>query len=331
MMIKFFNQGKSDGRAIADYLLSEEKHKRYKPEIVRGSEYITRQTILSITNENKYSTGVISFSQGEEISHEKQLALMNDFERTFCPFDDPARINFLWVRHFDKGRLELHFLTPKQDLKTGKAFNIHPPGKANISFFNNFVACKNYEFGFSQVDKKYCSKENYLSKVKFVNDLCSERIKFIVDRYDKKIIKKGASNGKRRNNNTKHSKSSHSTTSDRQSSSFVGIGFKSNANTSNQLEQFLLSSSATSGRLGISNIRDQKNYAKPREGIGRDDERSKCGKPRLEKTGMTISSVESQLAYLYAELAISDNKQYIIDQINTLLVSMQSSKNSKNM
>ncbi len=63
-------------------------------------------------------------------TNEQQSALIDDFEKyAFAGLDRDA-YNILWVRHThtDKNRVELHFVTPRVELYTGKSLNIAPPG-----------------------------------------------------------------------------------------------------------------------------------------------------------------------------------------------------------
>lgn len=215
MIISFFNQGKGKGGPIINYLFNEEKHSNYKPELIKGNAVLTRSIIDNTTRLHKYTTGVISFRDGEMLTEEKQLALINDFERTFAPFREEDRINFLWVRHMDKGRLELHFVTPMTDLKTNLKFNISPPGKPNQDFFKKYQAIKNYEFGFKQVEKDKPLRLNDFKQLKReVDNYVDKRIEFIIKRFDtpKKLTKiktKGVKNG-RQNVSGKFSKYANS-------------------------------------------------------------------------------------------------------------------------
>ena len=212
MIIKFFNQGTTNSRNIISYLLSEEKHKSFKPEIVQGNAFLTNTITDSISRKYKYQTGVISFRENETLTVKQQLHLINEFVRTFCPFKEDDRTNFFWVRHMDKGRLELHFVFSMIDLKTKKQFNISPPGKANQMFYREFTAMKNFDFSFEQVDKrKYTIDDRKKSNI-IVNDMIRNRIEFIVKRYDTVKIKfnknkKGVKNGQRTINTNVNSKS----------------------------------------------------------------------------------------------------------------------------
>lgn len=186
MIIKFFRQGKGPADYMVKYLLSEEKHSNYKPEIISGNPRITKSIVNSMSQKNKYITGVISFRQGEQLDKFQQLELIERFEKSMAPFDGQGRTNFLWVKHFDKGRLELHFLSPRLDLKTKRAFNMHPPGKANLLFINSFCRLMNVKYGFEQVDKKEINASNLRFYKNTFDDLLNKRKEFLFKNFDQK-------------------------------------------------------------------------------------------------------------------------------------------------
>ncbi len=203
MICKIFNQGTGLSSPIIKYLLSEEKHKGFKPEIVQGNPDITKFIIDNSTAKNKYITGVLSFKKGENLTEEQQLELIDRFQKAFAPFDEAGRVNFLWIKHFDKGRLELHFLMPRKDLKTNKAFNIHPPGKANLLFFESFVRITNLKYGFEQSDKKPMTAKDLRFYTDVFIDLRQKRKEYLKLKFDApKKIKysktKGLKNGSSR-------------------------------------------------------------------------------------------------------------------------------------
>lgn len=209
MLIRIFPHGQGNGKGPVDYLLDHETHhKNAKPELLKGNPDLTKFIIDDLNFKHRYISGVISFRDNEKISKQEMHKLIDEFERVFCPFDDPARVNFLWVLHTDKGNNEIHFVTPRVDLKTGLAFNLHPPGKVNQMFFENFVKVKNQQYDFFQVGKKEeepikLSNDEYKQSLKIVRDLCMKRAEFIKSKYCKKEKRKynsSKSKGKKHGN-----------------------------------------------------------------------------------------------------------------------------------
>jgi hypothetical protein len=198
MIIKIFNQGEKAGDYIVRYLLSKDKHPGFEPEILSGNANITKSIISSLEFKNKYVAGCISFRQEEQLSRSQQFDLMERFEKTFCPFNDRAKVNFLWVKHFDKNRLELNFLIPRGCFSydgSMKSFNPHPPGKANQLFFESFVRVENLRYGFAQVDGKTMTFQDAEFYANILTDLYAKRKKYIFNNYEKpKTLKRKGSN-----------------------------------------------------------------------------------------------------------------------------------------
>ena len=131
MLIKFMG-GRGGGGPIASYLVDARRAGREEaaPEVVRGDIERTRELIDSLDRKWTYTTGVISFAVEDAPTEDQQRAVMDDFERVAFAGLDPEQYDMTWVRHShtEGGRTELHFLTPRMELTTGKALNVAPPG-----------------------------------------------------------------------------------------------------------------------------------------------------------------------------------------------------------
>ena len=135
MLVKFFARGKGEGRGPVEYITRKNypgtnKLRYPAPEVLRGNPVITRRLIDGLEFKHKYNSGVLSFAP-EDAPTDKQIeALIDSFERyAFAGLDKDA-YNTLWVKHTHTGnnRVELHFVTPRVELYTGKSLNIAPPG-----------------------------------------------------------------------------------------------------------------------------------------------------------------------------------------------------------
>lgn len=161
MIIKVFkNVGKGPSRGAIGYLLGKDKDGKIRdpaPIVLNelttseGSKDAVAFLIDSNKRQNKYTSGVISFRDNEKPTARQIQEVMKDFRKTFLPGLDENRAPVLWVLHRDKGNVELHYLTAKQDAKTGKALNIAPPGKASQRLFEDFEKIQNDKLGFKQV------------------------------------------------------------------------------------------------------------------------------------------------------------------------------------
>ncbi len=160
MIVRIFKSGVSNGESPVKYLLGNTDHagnvRAVKPEVLEGSPQTTIDVINSIQRKYKYISGCISFRDSEKPTRSKLYEIIDDFKKTFCPGLNGDNFNSLFVLHQDKGNTEIHFVFPNQILAnsphgSGRRFNIHPPGKQNIQFFESFVKVTNHKFGYAQV------------------------------------------------------------------------------------------------------------------------------------------------------------------------------------
>ena len=132
MLIKFTSGGRGGGGIIAQYLIDPERQGRdhAPPEVVRGDMDRTRGLIDSIVRQWSYTHGVVSFALEDAPTEGQQREVMDRFEDLAFAGLDPEQYDITWVRHqhTEGGRVELHFVTPRMELTSGRALNIAPPG-----------------------------------------------------------------------------------------------------------------------------------------------------------------------------------------------------------
>lgn len=135
MLVKFFARGTGGGRGPVEYITrlddpATKKPRSPAPLVIRGNPVITRRLIDSLQFKHKYRSGVLSFAPEDAPTEREIKAIIDSFERyAFAGLDRDA-YNTLWVKHTHTGneRVELHFVTPRVELYTGKSLNIAPPG-----------------------------------------------------------------------------------------------------------------------------------------------------------------------------------------------------------
>jgi hypothetical protein len=130
MLIKPFPHGKGEGKKPVYYLVRQDYQgrKEHPPVVLRGDPEMTKALIDSIDREWKYTAGVCAWGPEDSIAPEKENELMDRFEAVAFAGMAPDQYNILWVRHSHAGHHELHFVIPRMELSTGKAFNAFPPG-----------------------------------------------------------------------------------------------------------------------------------------------------------------------------------------------------------
>lgn len=143
MIVKTFARGIGAGRGPVDYCIStfvavvdpitkkktgEIKERIPPPVIMRGDPSETIKIIDSSQNTWKYTSGVIAFADSDAPTLEEQNAVIDSFEEMAFAGLEKDQYKCLWVKHEHEGNVELHFVTPRTELATGKSLNIAPPG-----------------------------------------------------------------------------------------------------------------------------------------------------------------------------------------------------------
>ena len=168
MLVKFLRTYTGGGLGSVNYLLNERKAAG-TAKVIKGDENLTRAIIKGITYKQKTCFGVLSFEEKHDfLAEEQKLKIIKDFEYALLGEYMLERTNVLWVEHSDKdGRLELNFLVPKIDLKTGKSFNPYfaKYDQTRIDLIKKII---NDEYGLSSPDDP-AKEQTILSSKKNVN------------------------------------------------------------------------------------------------------------------------------------------------------------------
>ena len=135
MLVKFFARGVGKGSGPVEYITRLDSPNTLQlrepaPEVIRGNPELTTQLIDGLDFQYKYNSGVLSFAVEDAPTEKDQQAIIDSFEEYAFAGINQDCYNTLWVRHTHTGsdRVELHFVTPKVELNTGKSLNIAPPG-----------------------------------------------------------------------------------------------------------------------------------------------------------------------------------------------------------
>lgn len=118
MIVKFHARGRGGGSGPVDYLLGKDRS-RPGASVLQGRPEEVRELIDASPYVKKYTSGVLSFAEAE-LPPGQSEKLMASFEQILMPGLDKDQYSVLWVEHRDKGRLELNFLIPNVELRTGK-------------------------------------------------------------------------------------------------------------------------------------------------------------------------------------------------------------------
>ena len=149
MIVKFFRRGKGSGAGPINYLLVAKGGKpREGAKVLYGDPRLTEQLINTTPFKQKYKAGVLSFTEDAEgFTDEQKKDIMQRFEETLFVGLEPDQYDILWVEHTDKGgRLELNFVIPCQELRSGKRLQPFYAG-ADLVRVNAFKNIINQEYG----------------------------------------------------------------------------------------------------------------------------------------------------------------------------------------
>jgi hypothetical protein len=156
MIVGFSKHSKGGGSGPVNYLTQDTNPdgsaRTPLPQVVRGDADLVRMLIDAVPFERTYTSGVLSFAPGEIVTPEMEQAIMDGFERVAFAGLEPERYSILWVRHQHAGHHELHFVTPRMEMLSGKSLNIHPPGRVSKALFDTFRSQVNAEYGLADPD-----------------------------------------------------------------------------------------------------------------------------------------------------------------------------------
>lgn len=125
MLSRFFSVG--TGKDPLGYLFRPTDHtgkpRRFTPRLMKGDPERFNDVIRGISAESRYDSGVVCWSESkEDVGDSKATEVIEDHDRIMRegldPRDTPETV---WVMHVSsRGGLELHHVTPKRHLRSGK-------------------------------------------------------------------------------------------------------------------------------------------------------------------------------------------------------------------
>lgn len=152
MYMKVFPHGQGGGDGPTHYLVRLDYPGRDElpPEVLRGDVDTTRALIDSLDTKWKFTAGVLSWHPDDKVTAEQERRVMDNFEQVAFAGLEPDQHNILWVKHSHASHHELHFVIPRVELSSGKAFNPCPPGWQK--HFDVFRDLHNHREGWARPD-----------------------------------------------------------------------------------------------------------------------------------------------------------------------------------
>lgn len=120
MIVRFFRRGQGGGSGPANYLMGKNRDREFAS-VIRGDLEQTVENINGLNFARNYTSGCLSFAE-KDISDKTKNVIMDSFESTIFAGLERDQYDITWIQHMDKGRLELNFLIPNAELKSGKRY-----------------------------------------------------------------------------------------------------------------------------------------------------------------------------------------------------------------
>ena len=128
MIVKFFRRSTEKGSAPFNYFLGVNRDREHA-RVILGDPVLTEHLIDATQYQHKYKSGVLSFSErADELTEQQKIDIIDGFEKTLFAGLERDQYDITWIEHSDKdidaenpvGRLELNFVIPCQELRSGE-------------------------------------------------------------------------------------------------------------------------------------------------------------------------------------------------------------------
>ncbi len=175
------SKGKSE---VVEYHL-DERVQEGTAYTVRGNPELTKALIRSQHRVHKYKSGGLMFDKDDKLTDAIEQEIMDSFEDMVFVGIDKSQYNILWVKHVDKGRVELNFIIVREDLASGKDLDIHSH-RRDLPLFNMWKNGINKKYGFADPEansRKQTPKQRAKAKTKN-RDWADNQTSFIAKRAD---------------------------------------------------------------------------------------------------------------------------------------------------
>ena len=154
MIIKFLPVGTGDPKLAVSYLIGELDHngdRRADVEILAGDPFTFSALAESVSFKYCYTSVVIAWSPKDLVTDEHISEVVSEFQQHIGAGLDPDQYHMTLVMHSEEdGSRHLHILIPRLELRTGKSFNVAPPGHRH--YFDPLRDYFNYKYSWSRPD-----------------------------------------------------------------------------------------------------------------------------------------------------------------------------------
>ena len=154
MIIKFLPVGTGDPKRAVSYLLGELDHKgdkRADVEILEGDPFTFSALAESASFKYCYTSVVIAWSPQDQVTDDQISEVVSGFREHIGAGLEQDQYHMTVIMHReDDGSGHLHILIPRMELRTGKSFNVAPPGHRH--YFDPLRDYFNYKYDWIRPD-----------------------------------------------------------------------------------------------------------------------------------------------------------------------------------
>lgn len=154
MIIKFLPVGTGDPKRAVSYLLGELDHKgdkRADVGILEGDPFTFSALAESVSFKYCYTSVVIAWSPQDQVTDDQISEVISGFREHIGAGLEQDQYHMTVIMHSeDDGSRHLHILIPRVELRTGKSFNIAPPGHRH--YFDPLRDYFNYKHDWIRAD-----------------------------------------------------------------------------------------------------------------------------------------------------------------------------------
>ncbi len=150
MICKFFNRGKGNTGPV-EYVMKQVAIG--KGAVLYGDSKLTKKIIYNLKHQKqKYKSGVLTFLENE-VDEQTKEEIINTFKSVMFPGMSEEQYDLLLVEHTNTEHYHIHFVIPRVELTTLKAFNPYWKG-ADLKRIDTFTKYVNLKFKLQSPIKK---------------------------------------------------------------------------------------------------------------------------------------------------------------------------------
>lgn len=110
---------------VLQYLLDDKRVEEGEAFVIRGDVKFTDHLITGNKRKHTYVSGGLMFHKDDSVTVEQELEIMDSFEQMVFVGLDKSQYHIIWIKHVDKGRVELNFVISRTELSRGIDLDVY--------------------------------------------------------------------------------------------------------------------------------------------------------------------------------------------------------------